>query len=352
MSWGSAIAGAVIATGVMFLLGELFMALGFGLLKPEDPSQNPSVMTIGVSGGCAWVASAILATFMGAWASGHLARQRSDADSVMHGLLVWGLGIVLMAALGTTAAGMVVGGAFSLMGSGLTVAGSAAGGMAHGVGSATGGIAQGATKGISSMMASTTSTPSFNWDSIRRTAEKLLKINEPDPAQGMAAGPGQQPTAQLKTAQTTPVPQSTDAPATAAMIESYPEDTMDLISRIFSSPTGSMSDADRTQLIAQLGAATGVSESDATHLVQHWEKVAVKAKDQFATTTAEVERTARDAAASAAKALSAAAWLAFVATALAASAGILGAHLGGLSALKHVPRPKESPQAFHAPVHA
>jgi hypothetical protein len=318
----------------------LCMAVGLGVLQPQDPSHNPSATTIAVSGGIAWVVSAIIATFLGGWAAGHLARQRSDADSVLHGLVVWGMGIVLMAILGATAVGMVVGGAFSLMGAGLHGAGAAVGGMAHGAGAATGGLASAAGSALSSGLPTSSAAPSFNWGSIKNKAERLLHTapaaapRDAESAAGRATTPGPDASsAQAPRPEQTQPAGSTSTSGVQAAKDAEPDETMDLITRIFSSPTGTMSDADRSALITQLAAGAGLSRADAEHQVQHWEQVASKAKADFATLKADAERQARDAAASAAKALSAAAWLAFVATAFAASAAMLGAHLGGLCAL-------------------
>ena len=136
ISWGSVFAGVVVATAVMFTLGVLGMAFGFGLLKPLDPSKDSSVPVVAVAGVIAWTLSAVIATFAGGLAAAHLARQRNETDTLLHGLLVWGIGVVAMITLGATAAGVLVGGAFSLVGAGMHAAGSAIGGAAHGAGAA------------------------------------------------------------------------------------------------------------------------------------------------------------------------------------------------------------------------
>jgi hypothetical protein len=139
-------------------------------------------------------------------------------------------------------------------------------------------------------------------------------------------------------------------PAASAAKDADPDEAMESITRVFSSPTGTVSDADRTSLIAQLVASAGLSQADAERQVQHWEQVAAKAKEQFAAMKADAERTAREEAASAAKSLSAAAWLAFVATALAATAAMLGAHVGGLGAIASRTHLLHNPLTPHVPV--
>lgn len=371
ISWGSVIAGVVVATAVMFTLCVLSMAFGFGLLKPLDPSKDAMIPAMAMGGVIAWTASALIATFTGALAAAHLARQRNETDSVLHGLLVWGIGIVAMITLGATAAGVLVGGAFSLVGSGMHAAGSALGGAAHGAGAALGGTMSAAGSALGTATQGAT-VPGFDWDAIKFKAESLLKqgtgtadtavpgAGKPTPDAGAAANqhPAFEPTAAASgangndqggkadngkepaqaTVQSNPTP-AKDGNATGAEVRSSRlgtesgrqtnDEAMVLIGRVFGSPTGTINEADRAALVSMLTARTSLNQEEATQMVQQWEKTAQKAREQYQALKVEVEEKARAAAAAAAKALADAAWIAFVATILAASAAMLGAHLGG-----------------------
>ena len=291
LSWGSVIAGVVVASAVMFCLCELGMAFGLSLLKPQDPGHDAALSTIALTGAIAWVASLLVSLFIGGWAAAHLARQSNEVDSVLHGLLVWGLGIAMTVILSVTAAGLMVGGAFSLVASGMTAVGSAAGGALHGAGAAAGGIAQ---------------APAFNWDTIKFQAQSLLKG-----AQAPSAGADSQ------------------APSHATA-----DDSLALLGRLFANPGTALTDEDRSAVVSMLAANAGLSHDEAVKQEQQWEAAAQKAARAYEERKTEMEAKARAAAASAAKTLADAAWLAFAASILAASAAMLGAYLGGYTGLR------------------
>jgi hypothetical protein len=307
ISWGSVIAGVVIAIATMFCLTEMVMALGIGFLKPQDASRDAAIPSIALTGALAWVATALVAVFAGGWSAAHLARQAQE--SVLHGLLVWGLGLVTMLLIATSATGMVIGGAFSLLSSGLSAAGSAAGGLVQATGEVAGrmGPSAGGAAGL----------PAFRWDAIRFQAQNLMKdtltaVHPQGGSREPAAGAG-------------PAPAAADAPAAPA-----PDgDGLALLGRLFGKPGATLSENDRATAVSMLTATTSLSKDAAAKQVQDWEKAAAAASRAYDTMKAEAEQKARAAAAGAAKALADAAWIAFVATLLGASSAMLGAHIGG-----------------------
>lgn len=307
ISWGSVIAGVVIAISLMCCLSEMVMALGLTFLKPQDPGRDSTIPTIAVSGALAWVLTALISLLAGGWAAAHLARQAHETDSVLHGLLVWGLGVLAMAVVATSTAGLLIGGAFSLVSSGLSAAGSAAGGLVHGTGAVLGGVAKssGAQAGL----------PSFNWDSIKFQAQNLLKEAAPP---GRSTEGGQQGQQGQQGSQG-----GAGNPATPG------SDGMALLSRLFSSPGATLSSSDRDAATSMLMSTASMSREAAAKQVQDWETAYAEAGRRYEALKSEAEQKARAAAAAAASALAEAAWVAFVATILGASAAMLGGYLGG-----------------------
>jgi hypothetical protein len=350
ISWGSVIAGVVVAFAVLSCLSYLVMAFGLTLLKPQDPGHDDAVSTIAVTGVVAWIASALIALFTGGWAAAHLARQTNEADSVIHGALVWGLSIIAMMVVGATAGGALVGGAFSLVSSGMTATGTAVGGIARGAGATAGGLTQAAAK-MEGM-------PEFNWDSIKFQAQSLMRghpataqdrggvglqqnnNNGAPQAEQPGAGAGTDNQANSANAngqqQAQGVQQQANGQQQAQGVQQQANgqqpqgaDSLALMKRVFGAPGGALSEQDRSAVVAMLTGTAGLSQEEATKQVQAWENARQQASAEFESLKAEAERKARAAAATAAKTLADAAWIAFVASILAGSAAMLGAHLGG-----------------------
>jgi hypothetical protein len=166
--------------------------------------------------------------------------------------------------------------------------------------------------------------PALNWDSIKFKAQSLLRQGS-DGARVNDQGKANAEQTGMNTEQTPgqPAANNTTTPT------SDPAEAMALVRRVFSSPDGTISDADRSAVVSMLTANTSLSEADATRQVQEWEQTARKARQEYESMKVEAEQKARSAAAATAKLLANAAWLAFVATVLAASAAMVGAHLGG-----------------------
>ncbi len=319
ISWGSVIAGAVIAIALMFCLNEMVMALGISFLKPQDPGKDASIPTIALAGAVAWVVTALVSVFAGGWAAAHLARQANETDSVLHGLLVWALGIATMLIIATSAAGVVIGGAFSLVSSGISAAGSAAGGVAHGTGAALGNLGKpsGVTPGL----------PAFNWDSIKFQAQNLMKETSPagrqqDGAQNSATANGGAHSGAPAGAPAASTQENAGAPARGS-------EGLALLGRLFGTPGAKLTDDDRATAVSMLTASTSMSKDAATKQIQDWEQAAAEASQKYEALKAEAEQKARTAAAATAKALADAAWVAFAATLLGATAAMLGAYIGG-----------------------
>jgi hypothetical protein len=72
------------------------------------------------------VVCALIAVFAGAWVAGRLAGVPDRTDGMLHGLVTWGLAMLLVIYLLTTALSSLIGGAFGVVGSAMQAAGQGA----------------------------------------------------------------------------------------------------------------------------------------------------------------------------------------------------------------------------------
>jgi hypothetical protein len=109
MSWGAVIAGVVAVLSVQILLTVLGLAVGATAL---DPGQD-SAKSIGIGAGI-WIGiSGLIALLIGGWVAARLAGVPDRGDGSLHGFITWGLATLVAAVMITTAAGNLMGGAFS-----------------------------------------------------------------------------------------------------------------------------------------------------------------------------------------------------------------------------------------------
>lgn len=118
--WGPVLAGLAVAMAVNIFLAEIALWLNLGIVDTES-----SAGTVAIVNGIAWVLSAAIAVFAGAWLAGRMANTRSSAEGGLHGITVWaGAGLVMLM-LTFSAVRVVGGGMVGLVGEGLSTAGQA-----------------------------------------------------------------------------------------------------------------------------------------------------------------------------------------------------------------------------------
>ncbi len=116
ISWGAVFAGVTMALVVQVLLAMLGAGIGLATLDPAGEG-SPEAGAFGTGAAVWWVASMLVAFFIGGWVAGRMAGLPTASDGRLHGLLAWGLTTLLMLYLLTSTVGGVIGGAFNLMGS-------------------------------------------------------------------------------------------------------------------------------------------------------------------------------------------------------------------------------------------
>ncbi|QNE30764.1 hypothetical protein F1C10_01435 [Sphingomonas sp. NBWT7] len=121
ISWGAIFAGVVIAIAVQLLLGILGTGIGLSMVDPSD-GTTPGAAGFGIGAGIYWLVTTILALGAGGYAAARVSGVTERFDAMVHGLVVWGVTLILTLYLLTSAVGGIIGGAFRTVG---TVAGAA-----------------------------------------------------------------------------------------------------------------------------------------------------------------------------------------------------------------------------------
>jgi hypothetical protein len=124
ISWGAIFAGVVIAMAVQLLLSMVGIGVGLGVVDPMQADAASTATSFGLGAGAWWVASNLIALLFGGYAAARLAGVTARGDGALHGIVIWGFTLLVTLYLLTTAVGSVMGGAFNVVGSTLSAAGS------------------------------------------------------------------------------------------------------------------------------------------------------------------------------------------------------------------------------------
>lgn len=153
VDWGAIFAGSVVAAGASFVLTTFAGALGLGSISV---GEDGGISTFGlILTGLFGAVSVVAVYLLGGYVAGRMRRRIGDAvrDEVtardgLHGLVVWGLGMLVAGSLAAAA----IGGAARTVGSAaetaVQAAGSTAGGLAQGAGQLAGGAISGAGQAL------------------------------------------------------------------------------------------------------------------------------------------------------------------------------------------------------------
>jgi hypothetical protein len=128
LSWGGIFAGFVVATALQMVLTTLGAAIGMAAF---DPGQGDSAASLGIGAALWFAVTALISMFIGGMTCGKLAGILTRGDGMMHGVIMWGLSLLLAIYLGSTGAGKVLGGVTGFLGQ---TASSAVGGAVSGAG--------------------------------------------------------------------------------------------------------------------------------------------------------------------------------------------------------------------------
>jgi hypothetical protein len=137
MSWPAVFAGVTIAIAVQIVLGLLGTGIGMSLVDPVSGS-TPSASGFGIGAGLWWVVSTIVALGAGSYAASRIAGLTERFDGFVHGLVIWGVTLIITLYLLSSAVGSIIGGTFRTIGSVASVAGTSIGASAPTVAKAAG----------------------------------------------------------------------------------------------------------------------------------------------------------------------------------------------------------------------
>ncbi len=116
ISWASVFAGVVIVLVTQLLLSLLGLGIGASTINPtteQDPASG-----LGIGAGIWFILTSLIALFAGGWVAGRLAGIPRNIDSMLHGLLTWGLASLLLFYFLTSTVGSLIGGTFRVLGTG------------------------------------------------------------------------------------------------------------------------------------------------------------------------------------------------------------------------------------------
>ena len=159
ISWAAIFGGVILAVTVLLVLSLLGSGIGLSQVN-VNAGTTPSAGSLGIGAGVWWIVSSCIALAFGGFVAAWLAGIEHRFDGVLHGLIAWGISMLVILYLLSSAIGGILGGGFSALGSLTSAAGS-------GISNAAKPMAQAA--GISP-------------DMLQQQAQGYLQPNNPDPA--------------------------------------------------------------------------------------------------------------------------------------------------------------------------
>ena len=302
VSWAAVLAGATVTLVTQLLLGVLGIAIGASTVNPlqeQDPTAG-----LGTGAGAWFIVSALVSLFAGGWTAGRLAGVPRTVESVLHGVLTWGIATLVTFYLLTTTVGSLIGGAASILGQGASLLGQGVAAAAPQVSDAV----QGAMK-----------DKGIDWQSIKDEARETLK---------QTGKPELQPDKLGDKAKDAKEDAKQTADAAASDPQASDRQLTDLLNRVFNRTTDAANSADRDALINVVAARSGKSKEEATQIVDRWEQTYQKAKEEFNKAKEEAAQKAREAGDATARKVAQAAGWSFAALLLGLAAAGFGGSLG------------------------
>lgn len=110
--WGAIFAGVIIGIVTQILLSLLGLAVG---LTVYDPISQPDMGGLGIGSSIWVIVSSIISVFVGGWTAASLANVPVGNLGTLHGILTWGLLLLVTFFLLGTGVGRLAGGAFNLL---------------------------------------------------------------------------------------------------------------------------------------------------------------------------------------------------------------------------------------------
>ncbi len=114
ISWSAVLAGVAVALVTTLLLNLLGLGIGVSNLTPSA-NDSPGAQTLSVAAGVWYVASSLIAAFLGGHTAARLSGRAKASTAAWHGLIAWAVTTLVVLYLLTTAVGGLIGGVFSTL---------------------------------------------------------------------------------------------------------------------------------------------------------------------------------------------------------------------------------------------
>lgn len=282
LSWGAIFAGFIIATMIQIVLALLGIAVGFTTWDVGDPARDLG-MGLGL-----WIAlSSLIALFVGGLTTGRLAGVLTRGDGALHGVVMWGLAMLVNLWLLASGAGFLLGGAFDIL-SRTVAAGT-----------------QAVIGGAAELGGAALSEGDLDPAAIQREIEAVL---------AESGRPGLSPDTLQAEAE------EIRAQATAREVSNE-----ELAREIQATLAGRAGEVDRQAIINVVTARTDLTRPEAERIATRVDTLARQARAQISTAVDTVGAAAEDVASAATDYAGTAAWWALLALALGAGAAAWGA---------------------------
>jgi len=283
ISWGSVFAGLIVAAMASLILAMLGMAIGLGMVDPMEEANPFSGLGIGTA--IWWVASSLIALFLGGWVAARMAGIPRRFDGAVHGVLAWGLVTLLTFYFLGTAIGRLVGGVGNVVGRGISMAGQ--------------GVAAVAPE-AAGMVKEELNEQGLSMESIRQEAETMLRQSGVTGAAAEAAENPQQGTEGLMTA----------------------------MRNLAAQGGAAASGADKEAAVNIVAERTGKSRAEAAQIVERWQTTLAQTSQKMDQAKVQAEAKAREYGQTAAAGMSKASMWTFIALLLGGISAALGGSLG------------------------
>ena len=112
LSWGAVLAGVVLALVIQLLLNLLGIGIGVATIDPGG-ADSPALSTFSIVAGIWYVVTGIAAAYAGGYFASRLSGRPLRSVGALHGITTWAVSILVVLYLLSTAAGGLIGGAFS-----------------------------------------------------------------------------------------------------------------------------------------------------------------------------------------------------------------------------------------------
>lgn len=296
VDWAAIIAGAVVAAAIGVVFAGFGAALGLSALSPQE-GEGSGALALILTG--LWALVTILLSYgAGGYVAGRMRRRfesatpdETDARDAIHGMVVWGLGVLI----GAWIAGSVLGSAANAVGNVVGGAAQAVGSVVQGAGQAVGGAASAAADAATGGEDAEGGLDLSGFDPIEAVNNRLLR------------GTGEQ-----------------IDPDAASEIAPVARDVVFQVAR-----TGELSEEDRQLLVEEIAANSTLSEQEINGRIDQAVGQVTQLRDEAQQRVEQAEQAARDVADKARRAAVLTGFLIAAGFAIALGAAMYGAGLGG-----------------------